>query len=355
MRSKSTIGAQKNEQARGAFPAAMPDWESVRVFLEVARSSSFRTAAIRLNMTGHGVANRIVQLEHQVGTLLFTRHRDGVRLTEDGRHLLSCAEQMEEASLGFIRRRGRLAQPLQGEVRIAATEGLGTFWLTPRLIEFVRAHPQILIDLHCSMQRPDELVVRAEADLAVQIEQPTPRDLIIRRIGRMHIVPCASQSYIDTYGVPKTRQEIGERHRIVLQYADQGKGQEYYVQQYADRPQTGFVAMRTDVSTALYAAVVNGVAIGWLPTYYFAIGAQVMPLDLDWHYSFDIWLSFHPDLGEMPRIRRMIDWTIDSFDPKRCPWFRDEFIRPGEFERHLGHEVNRIDQAFGRSERQVLR
>jgi DNA-binding transcriptional LysR family regulator len=100
MRSNSTIGAQKNEQARGAFPAAMPDWESVRIFLEVARSGSFRTAATHLNMTGHGVAHRIVQLEHQVGTLLFTRHRDGVRLTEDGRHLLSCAEQMEEASLG---------------------------------------------------------------------------------------------------------------------------------------------------------------------------------------------------------------------------------------------------------------
>ena len=55
-------------------------------------------------MTGHGIARRIEQLEHQIGAVLFTRHRDGVRLTGAGHHLLSCAEQMEEASLGFVRR-----------------------------------------------------------------------------------------------------------------------------------------------------------------------------------------------------------------------------------------------------------
>src|SRR5215475_11336517 len=271
VRSNPTIGAHEIEH-EGIGDGAVPDWESVRIFLEVARGSSFRTAASRMRMTGHGIARRVEQLEHQIGAVLFTRHRDGVRLTTAGHQLLSCAEQMEKASLGFVRRRGMLAQPLWGEVRIACTEGLGTFWVTPRLLEFVRAHPQILVDLHCSMLRPDDVVARAQADLAIQIEQPSPRDLIIRRIGRMHIMPCASKSYIDTYGLPKAKREIGELHRIVLMYADQGKGHEYYEQQYPNRQQAGFVAMRTNVSTALYAAIVNGLAVGWLPTYCFAIG-----------------------------------------------------------------------------------
>lgn len=310
---------------------------------------AFRTAATRLNMTGHGVAQRIKQLEHQLGALLFTRHRDGVRLTPEGQQLLSCAEQMEEASRGFVRRRGRISQPLQGEVRIAATEGLGTFWVTPRVFEFVRAHPQILIDLHCSMQRPDELVVRAMADLAIQIEQPIGRDLKVRRIGRMHIVPCASKSYIDTYGMPRSAQDLSERHRILLQYADQGKGREFYDERFQGRTQPGFVAMRTDASTALYAAVVNGVAIGWMPTYYFAIGAPFVPIDIDWVYSFDIWLSYHPDVGAVPRIRRMIDWAIEIFDPQHCPWFRDDLIHPSEFEAHLRRRAHpAIDGAFGK-------
>lgn len=343
----NSYGAQKTEHLTNEGLAG-PDWDNVRIFLEVARANSFRTAAQRLKMTGHGVAHRITQLERQLKVMLFTRHRDGVRLTEDGQKLLSSAEAMEEASLGIIRGRGTVSQPYHGEVRVAATEGLGTFWLTPRLIEFVRAHPKIVVDLHCSMQRPDELILRAHADLAIQIEQPVPRDLIIRKIGRMHVMPCASQAYIDTYGRPKSKDDIAEHHRLVMQYADQGRGAYYYNELFPGRPQTGFMTMRTDASTAMYAAVLNGLAVGWLPTYYFGIGTQVVPLDIGHVIPFDIWLSYHPDAGKLARVRRMIDWAIEVFDPQNNPWFRDAFIHPAEFaDNSLPEPQKMIDAAFG--------
>ena len=342
-------GAQKIEHTEHANAPA-PDWDNVRIFLEVARAGSFRTAAAKLRMTGHGVGHRIAQLEQQLNVVLFTRHRSGVRVTEDAQKLLSSALAMEEASLGIIRGRETLAQPFQGEVRVAATEGLGTFWLTPRLLEFVRAHPKILIDLHCSMQRPDELILRARADLAVQIEQPIPRDLVIRKIGRMHVMLCAAKTYLDTFGTPASVEEIAERHRLVMQYADQGRATEYYNDIFGGRPQVGFMAMRTDVSTAMYAAVLNGVALGWLPTYYFAIGTQVIPLDVGPRAQFDIWLSYHPDAGKAARVRRMIDWTVEAFDPQANPWFRDDFVHPSQFaEFRRAQPPNQIDVAFGRS------
>jgi DNA-binding transcriptional LysR family regulator len=344
-----SYGAQKIEHL-DISPSPGPDWDNIRIFLEVARAGGFRAAAGRLQMTGHGIANRIAQLEQQLGVVLFTRHHDGVRLTEDGQKLLASAEAMEEASRGIIRGRHTLAQPFEGEVRVAATEGLGTFWLTPRLIEFVRAHPKILIDLHCSMQRPDELILRARADLAVQIETPVPRDLIIRKIGRMHVIPCASQSYLDIYGLPKSTEEVAERHRLVMQYADQGRGSETYNRLFPDRPQPGFMAMRTDASTAMYSAVVSGLALGWLPTYYFAIGAQIVALDIGHVIPFDIWLSYHADAGKSPRVRRMIDWTIEAFNPQNNPWFRDDFVHPSEFGGEFKKTPRRqIDAAFGRS------
>ena len=344
-----SYGAQKTEHT-DVSNVPGPGWDNIRIFLEVARGSSFRTAAVRLRMTGHGIGHRIAQLEQQLGVVLFTRHRDGVRLTEDGQKLVSSAEAMEEASLGIVRGRGTLAQPFHGEVRVAATEGLGTFWLTPRLIEFMRAHPKILIDLHCSMQRPDELVLRARADLAIQIEQPAPRDLIVRKIGRMHVMPCASKTYIDTYGAPKSKEELAERHRLVMQYADQGRGAQYYNELFPGRVQTGFMAMRTDASTTMYAAVLNGLACGWLPTYYFGIGTQVVPLDIGHVIPFDIWLSYHPDAGKLARVRRMIDWTIEVFDPQKNPWFRDDFIHPMDFEKYRSAGSQKaIDVAFGRS------
>ena len=326
-----------------------PDWDNIRIFLEVARAGSFRTAAGRLHVTGHGFAYRIAQLEQQLGAVLFTRHRDGVRLTEGGQRLLASAEAMEEASRGIIRGR-TLARPYEGEVRVAATEGLGTVWLTPRLIEFCRTHPKILIDLHCSMQRPDELILRARADLAIQIETPVPRDLIIRKVGRMHIIPCASKSYLDIYGLPTSTEEIADRHRLVMQYADQGRGSETYNRLFPNRPQPGFMAMRTDASTAMYSAVVSGLALGWLPTYCFAIGAQVVPLDIGHVIPFDIWLSYHADMGKSPRVRLMIDWIIEVFNPLNNPWFRDDFVHPSEFGGDFcSSPQKQIDTAFGRS------
>ena len=48
----------------------------------------------------------------------------------------------------------------------------------------------------------------------------------------------------------------------------------------------------------------------------------------------------------------MIDWAVDAFDPRKNPWFRDEFIHPLDFNKQSNVEPpTMIDSAFGRSER----
>jgi DNA-binding transcriptional LysR family regulator len=63
--------------------------------------------------------------------------------------------------------------------------------------------------------------------------------------------------------------------------------------------------------------VANGAGIGILPTYACALGGALIPLDLDQHWSFDIWLSYHPTSGRIPRVRQMIDWLIEAFNPAK--------------------------------------
>ena len=84
---------------------------------------------------------------------------------------MHAAKQMEVASFGLIRARDRVIPALEGEVKLGVTEGLGTFWLAPRLVEFQRAHPTLLVDLSCAMRSAD--VLRLEADAAVQLTKPT--------------------------------------------------------------------------------------------------------------------------------------------------------------------------------------
>jgi DNA-binding transcriptional LysR family regulator len=269
------------------------------------------------------------EIEHQMGVALLTRHVDGVRTTTEGEQILAAAEQMEAASFNLMRARDRAVPALAGEVRIAVTEGLGTFWLAPRLVEFQKSYPRLLVDLSCAMRSAD--VLRLEAEAGVQLLKPTAPDLKVVRLGRLHAMLFAGQAYIDTYGKPTTREEL-LKHRIVLQVADQTASRELYDQLFPGVPQTGFVALRTNVSSAHYWAIAKGAGIGWLPTYAGAIGARVVPVDIgpDVLFSFDIWLTYHPDANRIPRVRKTIDWIIESFDSKEFPWFGDEFLHPND-------------------------
>jgi DNA-binding transcriptional LysR family regulator len=323
-----------------------PDWEAIHTFLEVARRGSFRSASDHLGISINVLRRRINTLEKQLGVTVFTRHVDGVRTTAEGESFLVAAKQMEAASFGLIRARDRAKTDLSGEVKLGVTEGLGTFWVAPRLAEFQRAHPKLLVDLSCAMRSAD--VLRLEADAAVQLTKPTNPDLKLVKLGRLHTMPFASRSYIEIYGLPKTVEE-GLNHRIVLQMSDQTATQEIYDRLFPGKSQLGFVAMRTNVSSAHVWAVAKGAGIGVLPTYVHALAAGVIPVDVGPKFYFDIWLTYHPDAARIARVRCMIDWLIDSFDPKRFPWFRDEFIHPKDLssEYRGAPLVNLFDGFFG--------
>src|ERR1700712_3657695 len=272
-----------SHERRGAHagahtPGRVASWDLVRIFLEVARIGSFRAAAQQLKMSANFLSKRISLLEHNYKTTLMTRHVDGIRLTREGLQVLEAAKRMEEASFGLDLALNQVTPALSGEVRLAVTEGLGTFWLAPRLVEFQRAYPGLLVDLKCEMRSAD--VLRMEADVAVQLENPDKLDLKRVKIGRLHIMPFVSPSYVEIYGMPKDEEDIRNNHRIVIQDADQTRAQQMY-DKYAGRDQVGFVAMRNNVSSAHVWAVSKGAGIGWLPTYIPAIAGALLPLALD--------------------------------------------------------------------------
>jgi DNA-binding transcriptional LysR family regulator len=311
-------------------PGRMANWDLVRIFLAVARTGSFRAAATQLGMSANFLSKRISALENAYKTPLMTRHVDGIRLTPEGEAVLDAAKRMEEASFSLDRALSRTTPALTGEVRLAVTEGLGTFWLAPRLVEFQRVYSGLLVDLKCEMRSAD--VLRLEADVAVQLEEPGNPNLKRVKIGRLHIMPFVSPSYVEIYGMPRDLDDLQQNHRMVIQDAEQTRGKEMY-DRHAAREQLGFVAMRNNVSSAHVWAVSKGAGIGWLPTYIPAIAGPLIPLDIDVKFPLDIWLTYHPDAKRIPRVKQLIDWTIQAFDGRKYPWFRDEFVHPNDLQK----------------------
>jgi len=316
------------EERRQVALGSLTDWDAARVFLEVVRCGSFRSAAERLERSINGVRRRIDDFERQIGATLFTRDVHGTRLTDEGSLVVSAVERMEAASFDLLRAGNSVTNTLSGEVRVAITEGLGTFWLAPRLVEFQQSFPNIVIDLHCAMRSAD--VSRHEADIAIHLSRPAALDVKLVRLGRMHLMFFASQKYIETYGAPKTADEL-VKHRLVMQVTDRVAAKEAFESLFPGYSPRDLLVMKTNVSSAHYWAVANGAGIGVFPTYACALGGKMIPLEIELHRPFDIWLSSHPGSGRIPRVRHMIDWLVEAFNPAKFPWFKDEFIHPGEF------------------------
>lgn len=303
------------------------DWEAVRVFLDVCRAGSFRSSAVQTSQSVNVLRRRIDELEKQVGATLLYRRTEGISLTAEGLRILDAAKEMERASFGLHRAADAADPSVSGSVRLAVTEGLGTFWILPQLIDFQKRNPKIVVDLRCAMHSAD--VMRLEADCAVQLIRPEAPDLKVVQLGTMHTMPFASRSFLETYGIPRSFEELTQK-RIVLQVAEQVTSQAEYDALFPGVPEAGFVALKNNVGSAHYWAIAKGAGIGMLPTYAPAIGGNVVPIDLGLTRKYQIWLTYHPDANKIPRVRHLLDWIIESFRPEKYPWFRDDFIHPDE-------------------------
>jgi DNA-binding transcriptional LysR family regulator len=341
MRPSLERGVPQEEHQKIGF-SGLTDWDAARVFLEVVRCGSFRSAAERLELSINVVRRRIVDFERQIGATLFTRDVHGTRLTDEGSLVVSAVERMEAASFDLLRAGSSVANTLSGEVRVAVTEGLGTFWLAPRLVEFQQSFPNIMVDLHCAMRSAD--VSRHEADIAIHLTRPAALDVKLIRLGRIHLMFFASQRYIDIHGAPRTAADL-RRHRLVVQVADQIAAKEVFESWFPGQLLHDTMVMKTNVSSANYWAVANGAGVGVFPTYACALGGNIIPLEVELNRPFDIWLSYHAGSGRIPRVRRMIDWLVEAFNPAKFPWFKDEFIHPNELK--SVYKVESLTHLFG--------
>ena len=303
---------------------SLSNWDDLRIFLAVAEASSFSAAAKRLRTTQPTISRRIENLERQLGVRLLDRLPSGVVLTIEGEAVLETAVSIEN-SLVETRRRVRGAdQRLEGTVRISLSEGLATFWISPRLGQFQEAYPAISLDLHCSIKPAD--VLNLESDLSIRFRKPQEPDLIALKLGSLHAVPWASLGYLDRFGVPATPGEL-LHHRLL--------DHEYY--HYLEPDCEPWVTLLrkaqhrrhlTNSSTSLMSATQNSAGVALLPTYFCEFAEGIVPLNLGLNTRSDIWLTYHSNVKNCARVRAAIDWVKSLFDQEAWPWFRESFHPP---------------------------
>jgi DNA-binding transcriptional LysR family regulator len=296
--------------------------------IKTAKDGSFRAAMRSAGKGFRTLQNQVKSLEDELGFLIFHRTRDGLFPTQEGRLIIEKTKAIESI-IEDVRRLGKsLGTGNEGEVSVAVTEGLGTFWISPRIHNFTEQHENITIRLNPSMAIAD--MRRFDIDMALQIVEPILPDIKRVRVGTLHLMLAAAPSYIEQYGEPKTVKDLAS-HKFVFHTNPQSSDRLMIEDLIGHKlAQSQYIIMRN--SSAHYATIEHGLGIGFIPTYGFAIGVKLQPLQVPVRFSVDIWLCFHSDSRSIPRVAKALDWFVSAFDPRLFPWFRREFVHPKQFD-----------------------
>ena len=152
----------------------------LRYFEAVAEDGSIRRASERLHISPSAVNRQILKLEDYLGTPLFERRPDGMRLTEAGDLVLRHAQ----ATLhDFARLRGdidKLRGVVSGDVTITTLDSLNVHLLPEALAAFIAAYPAVQVRvIACDPVETMHAVVQGNADLGLTFSPALRRGITV--------------------------------------------------------------------------------------------------------------------------------------------------------------------------------
>jgi LysR family glycine cleavage system transcriptional activator len=127
----------------------MGDWlppiQALRAFVAAVRSGSFLAAGEAMGLSHGAVSHHVAQLEHLVGSKLFTRHRRGAVPAPEAEELAKrIARSLDDLREAIADARGELHR----SVSVTLTPALAQRWLILRLPEFLRSHADVDLRIH---------------------------------------------------------------------------------------------------------------------------------------------------------------------------------------------------------------
>lgn len=159
-----------------------PELNDLDAVIAIARRGSFRAAALELGMSATALSNAIGKLEAGLGVRLFNRTTRSVSLTDAGRVFVDQvgpALQDIHGALEAVRSQQTVPS---GTLRINAFATAAREILSPLVLEFLRRHPQVHVDLVTEGRLVD--IVAEGFDLGLRVADLVPSDMIAISLGR---------------------------------------------------------------------------------------------------------------------------------------------------------------------------
>ena len=170
---------------------------ALELFVRIVDRGSFSAAAADLGVSRPVATAAIKSLEERLGVRLLQRSTRNLSPTSEGHAYYGRAVQIladfEEAERGP-------GGAVSGLVRVDVPGNLARTIILPELPGLLARHPALTIQVGEGERFVD--LVRDGVDCVVRAGELADSDLVVRRLGVMDEVTCASPAYLAEHGVP---------------------------------------------------------------------------------------------------------------------------------------------------------
>ncbi len=283
-------------------------WQGIVEFVAVAEARSFSVAARSLSISTAQVSRQITALEKRLQIKLFYRTTRSVSLTQEAqlyyehcRNLLDGIDVAEQAIT-------QMQSKPQGKIKLAASVTYGEKTILPLINDFISQHEGIEVTVELANHQID--LIEAGFDLAIRMGHQQDSSLIARKISQRRTFVCASQRYLEQFGVPQTLSDL-KNHNCLMGTQDLWR----FTENGKERSVKVSGNLRCNSGVALLDAALKDLGIVQLSDYFlqsYIESAQLIPILETYQCSEEeIWAVYPQNRYLSPKISHLIEYLVD--------------------------------------------
>lgn len=279
------------------------DLSILSAFLAIAEERSFTKAAKRLGVSPSATSHAIRGLEESLGVRLLSRTTRSVAPTEAGEQFIARLRPALTDVQEALDQLSGLRDKPAGRVRLLIPRVAGTAVLGPKLAQFTRDYPDVVLDITTDDSRLD--IVAGGFDAGIHFGEYIQKDMIAVRVSKDHRAAIVgSPAYFKSHPKPKAPRDLVSHLCINFRH---GHGGDIYRWEFEKGRKSLSVAVNgplivDDVDIVIRAAI-DGIGLAFVGEdkveQQLASGALIRVLE-DWCQPFTGFFLYYPSRRQQP-------------------------------------------------------
>ncbi|MGH8415850.1 MAG: LysR family transcriptional regulator [Pseudomonas sp.] len=198
-----------------------PDFQQLRVFMQVAQARSFTQVADSTGLSVSTISNTVRTLEKHMGLQLLTRTTRSVSVTDAGKLLIEKIAPLMEDLHSVLRSVSETANDVSGTLRLTVPSSASRLVIQPLLKRFLLQHKGIRLEVAVDNSLVD--IVSHGFDAGIRYDDVLSEDMVVvPLISPMEFIVAGSPAYVAARGVPVLPEDLLNHDCINYRNAETG-------------------------------------------------------------------------------------------------------------------------------------